>query len=290
MISGEVIWDYVSNSYASNKLIALVISIFVTYLAYLIVSRLTRKVLMHKAKTGKEKANVVVFISMIKYIFIIFGFLAVISSLTGSLTGLGVSAGLFTAALGWALQRPITGFAAWIMILVRKPFQIGDRILIGDTKGDVSEISLTHIYLSEIGGTMASEESSGRVILIPNSILFEQKIINYTMQDEYILDEVVTLITYESNLEKAKKICLDAANKFFDKDLKKKESGRPYVRVFQQDSGIHVKVRYRVMTSKRIETLSDIHNEIINKISETKDVNIAYPHMHLIKNDKIVKW
>ncbi len=289
MISWAVIWNYVNNSYASNKFIALVISIFVTYFIYFIVSRLTRKVLMHKAKNRKEKATVVVFISMIKYIFIIFGFLAAISSLTGSLTGLSVSAGLFTAAIGWALQRPITGFAAWIMILVRKPFQIGDRILVGDTKGDVSEISLTHIYLNEVGGTIASEEASGRVILIPNSILFEQKIINYTMQDEYILDEVITLVTYESNLEKAKKICLDAANKFFDNELKKKKEGMPFIRVFQQDSGIHVKVRYKVMTSKRIETLSNIHNEIINNIAKTKDVNIAYPHMHLIKNDKIVK-
>jgi small-conductance mechanosensitive channel len=286
----EFISEFLNKTiYSGNKLIVLISSLVLLYLVYKIASILTKRALLRNAKTAKQKANVTVFIHVIKYLFIVFGFLAVIFISTGSLTGLGISAGLFTAALGWALQRPITGIAAWLMVLIRKPFQIGDRIAIGDTRGDVSDISLTHIYLGEIGGTVASEESSGRIILIPNSILFEQKVINYTMQDEFILDEAVTLITYESNLEKAKKICLDAANKYFDKSLKKKKE-KPFVRVFQQDSGIHVKVRYKVRTSKRIEVLSNIHNEIINNIAKTKDVNIAYPHMHLIKKDKIVKW
>ena len=78
-------------------------------------------------------------------------------------------------------------------------------------------------------------------------------------------------------------ICYKAGLKFLDPELKEAKQ-LPFVRVFQQDSGIHVKVRYRVKTSKRIETASNIHDEIITNIDKIKDVNIAYPHMHLVKD------
>ena len=274
---------------AYTPLIRTIVIVVILFVIFNIVLALIKKSLLKKVKTKKQISNVEIFSKIIKIIFLIILVLSAFSSYYGSWTGLGIGAGLFSAALGWALQRPITGIAAWIMVVTKRPFEIGDRIVIGDTKGDVVNISLTHIYLSEVGGTIASEESSGRVILIPNSILFEQKIINYTMKDEFILDEVITLVTYESNLEKAKEICLNAGIKFLDDEVKDKKE-LPFIRVFQQDSGIHVKVRYKVRASKRIETASNINNEIINKISNTKDVNIAYPHMHLIRKDKIVKW
>lgn len=259
-----------------------IITIVVVFIILNFIFNRIKRRLVVLARTKKQKSNVEIFSKLLKYLLVLILLLAAIFSYSGSLTGLGIGIGLFSAALGWALQRPITGIAAWIMIVTKRPFEIGDRILIGETKGDVVDISLTHIHLSEIGGTIASEEISGRIIMIPNSILFEQKIINYTLQNEFILDEATSLITYESDLEKAKKICYNAALKFLDKELKEKKE-LPFVRVFQSDSGIQVKVRYKVRVSKRIEILSNIHNEIINKIKEAKGVKVAYPHVHLIK-------
>lgn len=268
-----------------ERYIPLIRTIIIVIVIFLIISfiiSLIKKGLLKKVKSKKQRSNVKIFSKILKIILFIGLILIAFSSYYQSWTGLAVWAGLFSAALGWALQRPITGIAAWIMVVTKRPFEIGDRILIGNTIGDVSEISLTHIYLKEIGGTIASEESSGRVILIPNSILFEQKIINYTMQDDFILDEVITLVTYESDLEKSKEICLKAGLNFLDPEMKDKKEF-PYIRVFQQDSGIHVKVRYNVRPSKRIETLSNIHNEIITNINKTQDVNIAYPHIQVVR-------
>jgi small-conductance mechanosensitive channel len=263
-------------------LIRTVITVIVALVVFNLVAKWIKRGLLKKVKTKKQISNVEIFSRVIKYVFLIMVIGFAFSSYTDSWAGIGIGVGFLSAALGWALQRPITGMAAWIMIITKRPFEIGDRIIIGDTKGDVHDISLTHVHLREIGGTIASEESSGRVILIPNSILFEQKIINYTLDSDFILDEVISLITYESNLEEAKKICYNAALKYLDPELKDKKEN-PFVRVFQSDSGIHVKVRYKVKASKRIETLSNIHNEIINNISKSKNVDIAYPHVHLIK-------
>ena len=262
------------------------IIIFVlAFIIYVIVREFAKKKLYSNAKTKSTRHNVTIFSNIVTYSFIIVGFLAVIFSYTGNIFSIGLTAGLLSAALGWALQRPITGIAAWIMVVVAKPFEIGDRIIIGDIKGDVVDISLTHIHLGEIGGTVASEESSGRVILIPNSMLFEQKIINYTLESEFVLDEAVTLVTYESSLDKAKEICFNAVVKFLAQEELKDKQETPRVRVSQSDSGMHIKVRYNVRVSKRIETLSNIHNEIISTISKTPNVSIAYPHMHIVKDD-----
>ena len=263
-------------------LLVVIVSVIVALIILSFLINLIKRKLLKKVRSKRQISNIEIFSKILKYVLIFFLIFFAFSSYFGSWTGLGIGAGLFSAALGWALQRPITGIAAWIMVITKRPFQIGDRILIGDTRGDVVDITLTHVHLSEVGGTIASEETSGRGILIPNSILFEQKIINYALKEDFILDEAVSLITYESNLEKAKDICYKAALKFLDPELEKKKE-MPFIRVFQQDSGIHVKVRYKVKAHKRIEALSNVHNEIINQIARSDDINIAYPHMHIVK-------
>jgi small-conductance mechanosensitive channel len=62
---------------------------------------------------------------------------------------------------------------------------------------------MTHIFLNEVGGTILGDEKSGRTVMIPTSIIFEEKVTNYTEKNDYILDEVNTTITYESDLDKA---------------------------------------------------------------------------------------
>ena len=212
-------------------LLRTIVSVIVAFIIFSFLINLIKRKLLKKVRSKKQISNIEIFSKILKYMLVFFLIFFAFSSYSGSWAGLGISAGLLSAALGWALQRPITGIAAWIMVITKRPFEIGDRILIGDTKGDVVDITLTHVHLSEIGGTIASEETSGRTILIPNSILFEQKIINYTLQNEFILDEVITLITYESDLEKAKEICLKAALQFLDDELKNQKE-LPFVRVF----------------------------------------------------------
>lgn len=262
------------------RTIAIVIA---TYFIFSLILKIVKNHLKKKIKTKKQLSSLEIFTKVIKYVFLIFLVSIAFSSYANSWAGIGIGVGFFSAALGWALQRPITGMAAWIMVVTKRPFELGDRVIIGDTKGDVSDITLSHIHLKEVGGTIASEENSGRIIMVPNSLLFEQKIINYTMQDDYILDEAITLVTYESDLEKAKKICYESALKNIDESLKEKNI-LPFVRVFQGGSGIDVKVRYNARANDRIELLSRIHNDIITTIAKTKGVQIAYPHIQIVRD------
>jgi len=264
------------------RVLRTIVVIILVYLLFSSILKIIKIQLKKKIKSKKHMSSLEIFTKVIKYVFLILLVSIAFSSYVDSWAGIGIGVGFLSAALGWALQRPITGMAAWVMVVTKRPFEMGDRIIVGNTKGDVSDITLTHIHLKEVGGTIASEESSGRVIMIPNSILFEQKIINYTMQNDYILDEAITRITYKSNLEKAKKVCYSAALKHIDKQLKEKKD-LPYIRIYQKESWIDVKIRYKVKTDIRIEVLSKIHNEIIKNIRKTKGVEIACPHIKVVR-------
>ena len=156
-------------------------------IVFKIIIKIIKRSLLKHAHTKKQRSNAEIFSNILNYVLIAFLLLFIFFSYSGSWTGLGLGVGLLSAALGWALQRPITGLAAWIMVITKQPFDIGDRIIIGSVRGDVVDITLTHIYLEEIGGIVAGEERSGRTIMIPNAILFDQNITNYMLEGDYTL-------------------------------------------------------------------------------------------------------
>jgi small-conductance mechanosensitive channel len=264
----------------------LIASLVLAYIVFKVLFSLVKRNLLRFAKTKKQKSNVEIFSAVIKYIFVFFLALYAVFYYSGDWTGLGLGLGLVSAAIGFALQRPIAGIAAWIMIVTRRPFDIGDRIIIGTVKGDVTDISLTHITLKEVGGLIQTEENSGRTILVPNNILFEQNIINYTHQDEYVLTQVEVSVTYESNLEKAEKICFEAAKKttteFFE-SLKKE----PYVRLYFQSSGVAISIRFFSPAKRVAEVSSNVTKEIYKGISRAKDIEFAYPHTQVVMDKKV---
>ena len=224
-----------------------------------------------------------------KFLFIIFLFLVIVFVYYGNLGELGFVSGLLTIAIGMALQKPISGVFAWLIIITRKPFGIGDRIIISNTKGDVTNISMSHIYLDEVGGTVDGEEKSNRSVILPTSIIFEQEVINYNEKNDYILDEVNTKITYERDLDKAEIIIKKSVEKImkpiWEKFPKRKEK-KPHTRVKFKDSGIDVTVRYNSITDRRNEISSNITREIFKRIRQNDDIEIAYPHTEVVFREK----
>src|SRR5687767_6110309 len=105
--------------------------------------------------------------------------------------------------LGFALQAPISSFIGWIYILVRAPYRVGDRIQIGEARGDVIDVSYLDTTLWEIGGRhLSTDHPSGRVIKFPNTNVFSTPVFNYSWPlFPYIWNEVKVSLAYESDLE-----------------------------------------------------------------------------------------
>ncbi|MBW2989955.1 mechanosensitive ion channel family protein [Candidatus Woesearchaeota archaeon] len=277
----EGIFGFVEEIRGFIPLIRTAITVIVVFVIFSLVLSLIKKSLLKKAKGKKQISNIQIFSKVLRIIFFLLLVIFALSSYAGSWAGLGIGIGLFSAALGWALQKPITGVAGWIMVVAKRPFEIGDRVIIGAVRGDVKDITLTHIYLKEVGGIVAGEENSGRIIMIPNSLLFEQNIINYTQQHEYILDQVTFTVTHESDLDKAIKLGTESAEKY-TKDVIKSTGEKPYARTYFDASGIIVHIRYYSHAKRIQEISSDITQDLFKKIMKEKDVRLAYAHTEVL--------
>ena len=117
----------------------------------------------------------------------------------GALTALGVG----SIIIGLAVQTPMKSFIAWIYILVRQPFRVGDRIKIGDATGDVIDVGYLDTTLWEFGGKYISgDHPSGRVIRFPNEKVLDEIVWNYSWPlFPYIWNEIKFQIAYQSDLK-----------------------------------------------------------------------------------------
>src|SRR3989338_6353772 len=185
------------------------IAVVIIWIVYKVATRTLRKYI--HVKTGNNWTdNYQNFFLVWRYGWLIFGAVLVIIISSGSIAALGISAAFLGLIMGWSLQAPVTGIAAWLMIILKRPFRIGDRVVIAGIVGDVVDITLTHVILNQVGGTVGGEEKSGRGVLVPNAILFQQIILNYSFTNRYILDEVTVMISYGSDVDKAEAVLLHA--------------------------------------------------------------------------------
>jgi small-conductance mechanosensitive channel len=113
-----------------------------------------------------------------------------------------VSLGLLSLILGFALQTPITSLIGWVYLLIRQPYKVGDRIQIGEARGDVIDVSYLDTTLWEFGGPyLDTEHPSGRIIKFPNSLALNETVYNYSWPlFPYIWNEIKFHIAYESDL------------------------------------------------------------------------------------------
>src|SRR3982751_202794 len=111
--------------------------------------------------------------------------------------------GVGSIILGLAVQTPMKSFIAWIYILVRQPFRVGDRIKIADATGDVIDVGYLDTTLWEFGGQyLSSDHPSGRLIKFPNEKVLDELVYNYSWPlFPYIWNEIKFQIAYNADLE-----------------------------------------------------------------------------------------
>ena len=219
------------------------------------------------------------FIAMWRYGFLLGAIVFVVVSMSGSLAAMGLTVAFVSMILGWSLQRPVTGVAAWLMVMIKRPFMIGDRIIIQGVRGDVLEISPTHILLGEVGGTVGGEESSNRGILIPNAVLFDQMVINYAVSEDtkYILDEVPVRVSYDSDYKLAEQTLIDCAQEVTQEIIEDTGSA-PEVRAEFFDSGVRMRLRYQSIAVDRQKISTAIVAKIVEAFSKSDQLGFAYLH------------
>ena len=110
--------------------------------------------------------------------------------------------GAMGLAIGMALQGTLQNFAGGVIILLMKPFKVGDYVECGSYKGYIMEIRIFHTIMRPF---------NGRIIVIPNSDLATKSLINHTKEPQIRLD-VVASVAYGTDLKKAKEVLWEVVN------------------------------------------------------------------------------
>ncbi|UCC61543.1 MAG: mechanosensitive ion channel [Anaerolineae bacterium] len=208
----------------------------------------------------------------------------VLLSLFGMLESVGTVLGAFSGLLlGWSLQAPVSGLAAWVMISLKRPFRVGDRIQLPSLGlvGDVVNFSPMYTMLNQVGGAVGSEEAVGRSILIPNAMLFSNVVINYTARQDaaFILDEVVVRVTYDTDWEEAERLLLTAAREA-TQDIIRQTGQEPYVRADMYDYGIYMRLRFMTKATDRPRISYEITKRVFQDFQRSARVDFAIPYVY----------
>lgn len=200
--------------------------------------------------------------------------------------------GLATAGIAVAMHDTIANIAGWLFIMSRRPFKVGDRIQIGDTAGDVIDIRVFEFSIVEIGNWVDADQSTGRIIHVPNSKVLREPLANYHIGFDFIWNEIPVLITFESDWKKAKKLLSGIANDNVQhlsqgaQDQIRQAAEKyfifygaltPIVYTTVKDSGVMLTIRYLVNPRQRRSTEQQIWEAILEAFGNAPDVDLAYP-------------
>jgi small-conductance mechanosensitive channel len=205
--------------------------------------------------------------------------------------------GILSAGLAIALQDPIANIAGWLFIFIRQPFKVGDRVQIGDQAGDVIDIRLFMFSMLEIGNWVDADQSTGRIVHLPNGKVFKQPVHNYTQGFDYIWNEIPVTVTFESNWEKAKEILEKIAAKHIEShDMSRQVQDlahkfkiyfthlTPIVWVAICDIGVTLTIRYLTKPRRRRGSEDRIFTKILEAFAKEEDVDFAYPTQRFYDN------
>lgn len=206
---------------------------------------------------------------------------------------------IMAVGLALALQKYVASFFGYFVITFSRIFEKGDRIRVGNVKGDVRKVGMLHTSLEEIGeDEKLGGEVTGRIVQLPNLIILDQPVINYskdylsrgeTVQSDYVFDQIRIPVTTDSDAEEAcrmldaiiedeeKDYLADACNVFKDDypNFLKEAIGGPRVLIFVEPKLIWVKGVYVAPLKRRNQLRSDISLRFLNEVAKSQDVKLA---------------
>lgn len=228
---------------------------------------------------------------------LVFGFVGTFAGLavaTEQWVGLLLSLGVVGFAITFALQQPLLSLIAWVYITVKQPYGVGDRVKIGDAKGDVIEVDFLVTTLWEVNGDLvSSDQPSGRVVTVPNSVVLSSDVTNFGGGGSpYVWNEISVQVAFETDLGFARGVMRDEADELLGAEMERHIAAyrealaetpvelevmeRPSVNVTQGESWVELKLRYLTHPRKGQQVKNDLYERILMRFNENPD-RVAFP-------------
>lgn len=208
--------------------------------------------------------------TLTRYAIILIGLLVVIQTAGIDLTTLNVLAGALGLGIGFGLQTIVANFIAGLIIMFERPIKIGDRIVVGDTEGDVVSIGAR-------GTTVV--DNDGIAVIVPNLSFITENVINWKYSGNEVRFKIPVSVAYGSDARKVEAALLKVAKA--DADIL--DSPAPAVRMMEfGDNGVHFELRAwtRTLTNKKGILCSNL-NFAIYEAFNAEGIEFPFPQRDL---------
>ena len=244
-------------------------------LAILIIGRQLVKLILRLITVALEKSNVedtvrIFVTNLLNTLLMILVFIAAINQLGIETTSIIAVLGAAGLAIGLALQGSLSNFAAGILIVIYRPYKVGDYIEAGSYAGTVKDIQIFSTVL---------KTPDNKIVVVPNGSIMNGSIVNYSDQDTRRIDLIVSC-GYEDDIDKVRSVLED----ILKKEKRVLKDPKPQIAVTElADSSVNFIFRPWV---KRVDYLPVYYSllEEVKKRFDKEGISIPYPqsdvHIH----------
>ena len=202
-----------------------------------------------------------------------------------------VAYGIVGAGIAVALQDLFKNFVGGILIIVSRTYQVGDRIEINETMGDVIDIGILATKILEIHARdVKGDQATGRIAVVPNGAVLSARVFNYTMDHTFVWDEISIPITYGSDWQRAVSLFLDIVRRETavtagraEREIERigeryylpKREVEPSVYLTLTDNWIAFDIRYVTDVRRKRATKDDLSRKLLEAVEATDGIAIA---------------
>jgi small-conductance mechanosensitive channel len=267
------------------RLIFVVVALASAYLLYRIVDRQIRGHVADPEKRLRYRKRVAYTVAAIVVLALAIVFFE-------RLRGIGTLLGFIGAGLAIALREYLAAFLAWFYIVGQRNITLGSRIEVAGIRGDVIDIGVFKITLVEVRGEESGDQSSGRLVTIPNFKILTDPVFHFTSASPFVWDEIEFTVTFESDWEKAREIIQQVGLEVFEPHRHEVEAGfrrlesdyafrygvtSPIVYTSIGASGVRLILRYLTHVRQRRGNLDAISRRVLLRLRGEPGIELAYP-------------
>ncbi len=213
------------------------------------------------------------------------------------ITTLATTLGLVSAALVISMQDVCASFFAWFVIMLGRKFTIGDRLEIDGVKGDVLDIQLLRTTLVEVNAWLGADQPTGRIIVIPNNLVFKTKVFNYSHGHPFIWSKIELTVTYATPVAAALALFKQALEEETREEFATARRAattlerrygvtdaeyEPKVHTRIADSGITLSLFYVTHYRQASAVRNRINRRLIAEIERHPQIQLAYTTMSVL--------
>ncbi|AHG03491.1 small mechanosensitive ion channel protein MscS [Halobacterium sp. DL1] len=232
--------------------------------------------------------------SVLRLVALVVAAIAVLGVVTDRWVPALVSLGVAGVAISLALQQPLLSLLGWVYVMTKQPFQVGDRVRIDESKGDVIDVDYLVTTLWEINGELvSSNQPSGRHITVPNSVVLTSHVVNFSRDEfPFVWNELSVQVSYETDLEFTQELLRETTEEHLGETMHREVArfreqlaetpvelevqDRPSVNIAQNESWVELRVRYLVSPKRAQRTRNELYERIFERLDDHPE-RVSFP-------------